>query len=125
MATGRQQTVQSGPDVDIDDGGRRIRGGRKLGARGRRLFGLVLGDGFVSLQLCEERDSLAAGDGEELSLRDTGLAHHADGFAVADDGGACSLGQAVGTGEAIYVQVSGWMLVSVFFCGFFSLFFEV
>lgn len=99
MATGRQETVQGGPDVDVDDGGRRIRGRRKLGAGGRR-FGLGLCDGFVSLQFGKKRDSFAARDGEELGLGDTGLAHHTDGFAVAYDGGACSLGQAVGTREA-------------------------
>lgn len=109
VAAGRQEAVEGRPGVDGGDGEGRVRGGREPGAgrgRGRGRLGLVPGGGGggVALRSGEERDALAARDGEELGLGHAGVAHHADRLAVADDGGACFLGQSVGAGKAVRVS---------------------
>jgi hypothetical protein len=66
---------------------------------------IVTGSGSGQMDVAgEERDSLAAGDGEELGVGHAGVAQAVDGFAVCDDGCAGGFGYDVRAWKAIYTS---------------------
>lgn len=95
--------MERGPDVHGERGEGVV---RHLGLAWEYMCGLdIAGSCLLADFPREERDALAALDGEELRFWDSGAAEQVYSFVVCDDDGAGADGDAVCAGEVVEVRV--------------------